>query len=111
MTAITLLTKSADAQTIGWAHQRVYLQLGNTVKVVAVDKGRGSGTSAPIRGDKTDKRFSSMQFKQVQDYQIISGKKFNVSIISKPRSIFPETFVMPQRTLYLTDILYTASQQ
>lgn len=42
---------------------------------------------------------------------IQSGKQFNITVKSHLRSVFPGNEASPKKTIYLTDIVYTASQQ
>lgn len=123
---IILMAKSAGAQsTIGFSHQRVRLQLGDAVVIRVpsppkgtqrpVTTGRGNdvvrddGTIGA--GGKTGKVGTGYGAQLSQNIQIQSSKKFTISVISQPRRMFPTTLVEPTRMIYLTDIIYTASQQ
>ena len=123
MAAVTLLAQPGEAQTIGWAHQRLSLHLSDAA-IVFLDpprrpkatktssrdatkdtKGTGQGTidmPGPLPPDVSNGR---------NNIHVQSAKIFCISVMSHQRRPMPESYLMPSRVIYLTDIVYTASQQ
>ncbi len=126
LTASTIFCATTGyAQTVGYGVQRVKMQLQD-IAIIHVHNPSIDPSKIPTARRPKDNRppgIAQGEDKIVGTLSLVShkvspsnvfiqsGKQFNITVKSHLRSVFSGSEVYPQKTIYLTDIVYTASQQ
>lgn len=116
---LILSPNTAGAQTAAYSAQRVYLKIGDVMHVSFFPPKQEPGVKTPVGRPRGQEPVVGTKVGIVdngdanipQYLKILSGKRFNISVISQTRSLLPTAFRRHERMIYLTDVLYTASQQ
>lgn len=125
LAAIIFCATRSTGQTVGYGVQRLKMQLQDIAiihvhnpsidpsKIPTASRPKNNRPTGIAQGeDKIVGTLSLVSHKASPSNVFIqSGKLFNITVKSHLRSVFSDNEASPKKTIYLTDIVYTASQQ